>query len=340
MPSFEKHTPYLLWQKTQKTCESMLSNNGPLALAKAGLIPPTQPLQVVMRTQQAALRGNNNLLSMMATMRYLYQQEGLRAFFKGVTPATAKEGGKYLLYKGPLLSKAPQLVESALPKEFETLPLALQGPIKAVLAGAFSAGCDTLLGGGLEAYATYRSTSQGSLAQASFSAELAAIRGLHRKVARIYQGAVPATAKGTLAFATFFGAAGPIKKAVKRAYNITEEGPPPVYVTGTAAIATGSLVASTASPLDIVKTLKQMPNGSNKGLRELLVENVSKHGIKGLTAGLGTKALLITFGWSVNFFVLNHFGLKKPPVAKNEFETAAPVNQEEERQHSHQGPSL
>ena len=289
-------------------------DSGDLALVKAGMVFATQPLQVILRDQQKAVKNNESPKGMMGTSNKLFSQGGVGSFFRGSLPAATKEFIKYQTYKTPLLKGAPAIIDNALPTSFYHFPYYSWQPIKVIMAGAFAGISDTVLGGGLEAYATYRATSQGELSKASFKQELVSIPTTLGKLQRIYKGAVPATVKSTVAFSLFFGVSAPLNQQVNNYFPV-EEGHSPVFVQALAAIGTGVIVAAASSPFDIAKTLAQMPAAKTEGLPKVMFDIYQHKGIRGFGAGLGTKAFMVGLGWSANSFFVQDLSKQQKPIS-------------------------
>lgn len=281
-----------------------------LALGKLILVIPTQPLHVVMRRQQGALASGDNprVLSFKEAYKEIRFGQPMSALFKGMMPGTAKEFSKNLVYKGALITGAPSLAESALPQSLKNYTSGTQYHlIKCVLAGCIASVSDAVLGGPLERLATFRSTSQGKEANASYSQEFAQNRLLGDKIRFVYKGFVPTVIKGGLAFSTMFTLSQPIKNRTASFYGLSPKDAAPWYSLGTSAILGGLAVALVSSPFDIIKTQAQMPASKGKSAYKALSDNYKLHGLRGVTAGLPAKTAMITMGWSLNFFANQAF---------------------------------
>ena len=106
----------LLGTSPQISGDSLLRTSVLLASAKAMLVPATQPLQVVMRHQQASLSQGNYIpaaqafkqVNTAASARMLL---GLSSsLFRGFIPAMTKEAFKNGTYKALLFKGAPKLI--------------------------------------------------------------------------------------------------------------------------------------------------------------------------------------------------------------------------------------
>lgn len=281
-------------------------SNAWFGLVKGGMVFPTQPLQVIIRTQQKQTHNSHPLKNITATTRSIISTDGWRAFMRGVTPAATKESFKYLTYKGPLLTGAPDIVSAYWPLQSGILPSRVDSGLKVAAAGVFAGMADTAFGGMLEGWATFRATSNGDQAGAKFKNEFKG-KSPSDVLRRLYKGAGAATIKGSVAFTTFFGISPYVKTFFNQVYGV--ESKPTWYGQLSAALLTGGAVALTSSPFDIAKTISQMPNPSNKSTYDVVKRNFTTHGYKGLTAGLGAKAVMVAMGWSVNFFFVE--GIKQ-----------------------------
>lgn len=175
--------------------------------------------------------------------------------------------------------------------------------LKAVTAAMIASSADNVLGGAMERYATYRATSQGDKSGASLSKEFKEARSVSGKMKLLYRGFWASTLKSSVAFAIFFIAAKPIQSKIKQVFSIKDDAATPWHVTFMSAAATGFAVALGSSPIDIIKTQKQMPNPSNRTVAQALKSNIRTFGFSGAFAGLPSKMLLITLGWGLNFIV-------------------------------------
>lgn len=297
------------------TAYNLIYANLVLTALKAGIIFPTQPLQVIMRHQQAILRSETpRTLTAFNAAREIRTQGGYLSFFKGGTAGMGKEVAKNATYKGALINGAPELASKILPNSLDTLSPTTYRISQAVVAGQIAAISDVVFGGIPEAYATFRATSQGAYSNASFFDGLMQERGVLAKVASMYRGFLPALAKGSVAFTTFFGAQYPIKRAACRLFGIEHDMDKPWYVTALTAVGTGAAVAATSSPFDIVKTQAQMPGGDiHTQLWRALQQNYRVHGINGIAAGLPIKAAMITIGWGMSFLAMHSITPEETP---------------------------
>lgn len=300
--------------KNNSSTSQMLSSLYPLAqlgIAKSLSVLPTQPLQVVMRRQQAALadkRGARVLSARQAAKEIWHQTDNMAlriaAVYRGTGPAMIKEFAKNTTYKGLFILGAPTIAANLHPEWLKNNLSPGQFHFStALLAGTIAGTGDVLFGGPFEAWATFRATSQGDKADASFVKEFKEGKNIPEKMARLYRGAIPSIVKGSIAFSTFFYSASPIKASVYQFYGVDKQQPAPWYATLTASTLSGITVALTSSPFDIVKTQAQMPGANGKSLTEALKSNVKSHGIAGLGAGLFLKSVMISMGWGIAFFV-------------------------------------
>lgn len=283
----------------------LIKANLELAVAKVGIIPPTAPIHVVMRYQQAMLvSGNHRSLSLINAYREIRSGQPISALFRGIWPAIIREGAVNLLYKGALIKGAPSLIDALLPDPIcKNVTPTQYHLIRSFGAGLFASVCDALFGGPLDMYATYRSTSQGHYAAASIMNELKKEASILSKIKRLYRGFEPTTVKGTVSFTTFYASAETIRNTTIRFFGLSPKDAQPWYCMAISALLCGFSVALTSSAFDIVKTQAQMPGGKEEPVLKALQRNYKAHGIAGLTAGLPAKMLLISLGWGVNFFV-------------------------------------
>ena len=300
------NTPSKSPDNVLSTIHFFLKTNFMLALGKVILVIPTQPLHVVMRRQQGALASNPpRVLSFGEAYSEIRMNQPMKALFKGTLPGSVKEFSKNLFYKGALITGAPHLAESLLPQSIKEYTSTTQYHlIKCVFAGSIASFSDALLGGGLERIATYRATSQGKEADASFSKEFLQNQTVLGKIRFLYKGFVPTALKGTLAFSTMFAVSQPIRYHTAAMYGHSPKDAAPWYSSLTSAFLAGLAVAFVSSPLDIIKTQAQMPGSKGKNTFRALHDNYSLHGLRGITAGLPAKTAMITMGWSLNFFAM------------------------------------
>lgn len=301
------------------TVFDLLRANALLAFYKAIAVIPTQPLQVLIRAQQAGLASKTNpvVLNIFAAAKQIANHESngryvgsffsrAKPFFNGGAVGVGKELLKNGLYKGALIQGAPSIVDKMLystgfPVYCSPLTYHLT---QSVLAGLFAGAMDTLIGGGLESWATFRSTSLGKNSDAKFWSEVGAKQSVLAKIGRIYKGAAASTGKGSVAFATNFICRDPINQWVVSAYKLQDPKALPWHGNVLSATLTGGLVALTSSPLDIIKTLAQKPNPNNDPMFTVLKGIIAKQGIKGITAGVPLKFLMVTIGWGITNCVI------------------------------------
>ncbi len=315
------------------------SANLELGFWKATMVLPTQPLQVIMRAQQAALASKTNpraLTAFQAFAEIAKQNSGnatvakrswrsiLQPFFKGGAIGAAKEGLKNTTYKAPLITGAPNLADKILaPTQAKKKLSPLQYHVlNSFVSGGVAASVDVGLGGALEAWATFLSTAQGKDAKASFVQEVKEAPRLTAKLQLLYRGFIPATVKSSVAFTTFFISAEPIKTGVRQLYGLKEHERMSWGAMLLSAFASGTLVALTSSPADIAKTQSQMPNSKGRKLIPALKANYKTYGLVGMTAGMPLKCLLIITGWGLNFVITQ----REKPSEQGMFKQQKPVD--------------
>jgi hypothetical protein len=293
------------------TWQDYLKANAILSVSKTAMVFATQPLQVIMRMQQGSLANKTNpqYLSALNAVKKIVKGNHAPAsvtsvsslFVKGAGVGALKELLKNGIYKGALITGAPGLADKALaPLNLADITSPAQYQIIRSLAAGTIAGCaDVVLGGPLEAWATYLSTSQGEHAKANYWQEVQAQKTYSAKVQRIYIGAAATAVKGSIAAATLFITKAPINAWVVQAYDVQDPKKMPWLPTLTSALLSGGAVALTSSPFDIIKTQSQMPNPSQKSVLAGLASNFTTYGIRGVTAGLPLKFVMITMGWAL-----------------------------------------
>lgn len=294
-------------QKVQSVIDYFKSNvdyksNFLLALGKSLLVFPTQPLQVLMRHQQGSLASDPpRILSIQESYNEIRFKQPMQALFKGVRLSAAKELAKNGIYKATLISGAPDLAESILPERPKNYATEAQyNLVKCLVAGFIASVSDAILGGSIDRIATFQATSQGKKADANFSQELKQVNSVFGKVGFLYKGFAANSIKGSFAFTTMFYVSAPITHWSASIYKHSLEEKAPWYSSATSAILAGIAVAIVSSPWDIVKTQAQMPGSKDKGTCRALYDNYSRHGLRGVTAGLPAKTAMITIGWSLN----------------------------------------
>lgn len=289
----------------------LIKANIKLGTAKAALVVPTQWMQVIMRVMQGALidKTNPELLSMRGAARRIIAKENpktivdlIRPFFRGTMTGASKELIKGVFYKGALIKGAPSLAEKKILK-----PLAIHEHVnanqfyilKALSAGLIAAGSDVVLGGALESAATFRATAHGHDAKTSFIKEVFGEQSLAAGFKRAYRGAGATMVKGTIAFDTLFLKEKPIETWVVKRFDVKNPKKMPWDAAITNALLSGMAVAVTSAPFDIVKTQAQMPNPTNLTVVQGILVNYSHYGVRGITAGIVPKSIMITLGWGV-----------------------------------------
>lgn len=298
--------------------ERYFSANVELAFYKAAIVPVTQPLQAILRCQQAALRTHKQVFSVQQAAVSIKQGGGISAFYKGTIPASLKEAAKNGAYKGIVLTETPGLVGRFI--EEKTHP-----NLHALACGGIAAGAEVAFGGPLESLATFRVTSQGKDRDAKFLPgfdlkQKTFAQNLKTVMASLYRGSAANYFKTCVASTTFFAVKKPIARSVDRAYDLSEGQPRPLTAKFLAAALTGAAVAATSTPFDVIKTWQQMPNPAGEGLWRMLAVNYAANGVRGVSAGLSIKILQVIFGWSINTAVVDsiltknhvHTHFKKP----------------------------
>ena len=273
-----------------------------LGVSKALLVPTTQPMQVVMRHQQGQL-SNGLTLSAKRALQDLYRGSpktlGIpTGLFRGWVSAMTKEAIKNGSYKGIAFKGAPTLV-----KTYVTPPCVCSNVTQhcmiSGLAAMVAATADTFIGGPFERYATHRATSQGHYNNAKFLSELNTRASPLQKVRFIYKGSSATFIKTAIACTALFGGSVPIQQYTYQAFGLKTGDDVPLEASCMAAVSTGGLVAIVSSPFDIAKTILQRPS-ADEHLRtlDILRQNITRFGIRGMTAGLPIKFFLTLIGWT------------------------------------------
>jgi hypothetical protein len=291
---------------TQNNTSSLLQTSMRLAFCKAMLVPATQPIQVIMRMQQAEIK-NRNIMSIVDTVKFLRSKQNGRsvlgiptAFFRGTTPAITKEAWKSLLYKGFLFKGSPKLAAKYFPYSLRHHNPVVQHLCIASLAAIIASASDTAIGGPLERLATYRATSQGHHKNANFIQELKKHAKATDKFKFIYQGSGASLLKTGVACFTLFAASGPIQQFINKKHRLQPGDNIPHSAAALTALLTGGAVAVASSPLDIAKTMAQAPDSKHTGSASSVIRNNFKAiGLKAITTGLPSKMLLTILGWGI-----------------------------------------
>lgn len=289
------------------TLGEALTSNVKLALGKFLLVFPTQPMQVVMRHQQAALAEteNSRVLSARQAATEIYKKNGsYAALMKGFGPAGGKEAFKSITYKGTCIAGAPKLSNKILSSFSAPLSPLQHHTIESIMAGSIAASADVVFGGGFEAWAVHSATAHGKNSK-SFLEEVKSAGSLSKQLNRVYLGGCISFVKGQVAYTTYFISDKPIKNAVMQWYDVNETSKLPWDGKCVAALLSGASVASFSSIFDIVKTNKQKLNPTKETSKEALYNIYNKFGLKGATAGLPLKFLMITLGWGMTNFALS-----------------------------------
>lgn len=305
-PSFIQRVncePKKVPQQSAQKEQSMANTAFTLGVVKALFVPGTQPLQVTMRWQQVALKSGK-VLSIKDAAKELYSNSPKKlaiptAFFRGALPAMGKEFIKNGTYKAVAFKGAPKLVKKAgneiARDSLRTLPKLVQHTAISLFAAGVAATADTILGGPFERYATFAATSQGDKANVKFFEGPKTMRNI---VDTFYKGGLATFGKTALSCSVLFGASGPTQKLIYQQNNLKTGDKIPIHVAGQTAFATGVAVAMVSSPLDIVKTMSQMP-GASKDIPvfKTLSQNIKRFGLNGAFAGVPLKMALTIIGW-------------------------------------------
>jgi hypothetical protein len=340
-------------RSTFSRLKEYFDENIELANYKSAFVPLTQPLQVIMRGQQGALASKTNprVLSAIDSAKEIYNtKKSYSSFFKGTTSAAGKEWVKCMVYKRPIIAKAPGYADDVLHSYLSNiLSPTSYNVAKALFAGFFiAAPADTLLGGPLEALTVFRATSQGEHAKASYWDEVRAQNSPLGMVKRIYRGGIAGTLKSGLAFSTYFAAEKPINNFVRDMFNLGPKDKLSLQASFMEAFLNGIAVAVVASAPDIAKTQLQMPKGSDETVFQAMRRNYSRFGVAGLTAGLPIKFTMVVMGWAITKFAIptptqgaahSKEADSKPVEIKNVERQAAPQEAHREEHREEQRPS-
>lgn len=301
-----------------------------LAVFKALAVVPTQPMQVLMRMQQGALRTQKSRLTAVGAIKQIIENNKtpsviksttniIHSFFRGTTAGASKEFIKNLVYKNLLLVGVPKFVDRMMSPAFSNnLSESQYRFVKAVLAGTAAGLLEGVLGCPFESVAVFRALSQGKHANAqlfekkiawNFHKPILTIQAMIGQIPNLYQvlyrGFAPTVVKGSIAFTTYFACAEPISNLVNGWHGI--ENADSAWSKLAKAISVGGAVALASSIPDIHKTGTQMPKGVKEAMKQSAFQafksNFETFGVRGLTAGLPIKILMITIGWGLNFFV-------------------------------------
>lgn len=296
---------------------SLVHTGSQLAFTKVALTLGTQWLHVVMRHQQATLIEGRRLNTVAAfkeinRVNTPYRLFGMSsAFFRGIVPATTKEYIKGF-YKGPLFKGAPELVKQyPLHDSWSHYHPILQHCLIALSAATVAAGTDTIAGGPLERFATYRATSQAKHHKASFRQELSSKGGALQQLQFCYKGSITTFMKTGISCFALFALALPAQQYTQRQFGIQPGDKIPAHVAGLTAIGTGGAIALLTAGLDVGKTIQQMPKANNETTATIMRRAIEQHGLRALTAGLPIKFVMVTLGWGAVSWVT-----QQNPIAK------------------------
>ena len=295
--------------------DQVLRENGTLGAYKFFLVGITQPIVTIIRAQQAAVYYSNKPRGVFSAVRWLYRTGGPRTFYKGAVPDSIQEGLSYLTYKTPLLTHSYSLASGVLPSSTNQLSPSVRHGITSILAGSLVGVVDNVIMGPLEAYSTYRNASQGSHANASFSAELHALPTISAKAQRLWRGFIPSTLKSCVTGSLFFLLNKPIHDNYQLLFSHFGLSDWHHAIDAASALSQATLIATAGAPIDILKTIRQMPHDPNdklvgQSLFRIARHNIQKHSMGAITAGMPARIALATFGWSCNIFVLNRLKAK------------------------------
>lgn len=281
-----------------------------LSTTKMAMAGATQPLLNLKNLGQS-WRGDKPL-SMLQTVKLLVNQPNpIRASFKGAVSGGLKEAGKNGI-KGPFIKGAPDVINYIsnhwMPKELYIKNPYLKASVHAVACGSFAGLSENILIGWAERFTTFRSTSQGELANASYMKELGAAEGFKGKVGFIYKGFIPSTIKSTLALSMYFAATPFVKLQTASLFDLSVTQPKPWYVMGVDVMTVAFLVAIVSTPVDVVKTQAQSPLAKEAGLFNALSTNYKERGLSGLSAGLKWRLVLACLGWMATGLAMEFSG--------------------------------
>jgi hypothetical protein len=277
-----------------------------------------------MRVQQASLADKNNpqYLNALQAAKKIIRGDGSPAssvvkashFYRGLIMGMYKEFFKCAFYKGVLIVGAPGLAGKGL--SYTSLASivspAQYSIVQAVFAGAIAGFGDAFIGGPLESGATFLAAAQGEHSKRNYRDEFKAEKTVWSKIARNWRGLGATSLKGTIAFSTMFLTKQPINQWVGQVYDLPDTKHKPWQADLTVAVLSGCTVALTSTPFDIIKTQSQMPNPSNKSIVGGIVSNVSTYGLRGVTAGMPLKFVMVTLGWALTSFITDKVKAEKP----------------------------
>lgn len=239
-------------------------------------------------------------------------RQPLAPFLRGTIPGSVKEFVKNGSYKAPLILGAPVLAERIVPTELAdyTHPYIYHSAI-ALTGGAIAGIADAVIGGPIDGYATFRATSQGKYADASFYQELVASGSIQGATERLYKGFMATVGKGFVAYTTYFLVKEPVKTSFAKYYDSKSW-----QYNFLTAFSVGLAVALTSSSLDIIKTGQQMPGATKDTIYNTFKKNIKTHGVSGATAGVPLKTIIATGGWGITFFATQKVQEKLPELIK------------------------
>lgn len=296
---------------TDEALHTVSNKIGPLfpASITALVTFPTQPIVVALRQQQVSMIHSRPIGFFSATKKIIL--ENPKNLWKGTLPSAGKEFLRYACYKVWIIQNTQNYVDNTF--DWGKLPNNLVHPLSNMVAGVLAGSTDVVLSGALERYSTYIATSQGHSTSACFSSDLKSHTGAINKIKFLYRGVASSVAKSSIGFCLMFGTKEPIRQIVNKATSSVQDPTSKWYVPFFSSVISGGIIALATAPLDIVKTLKQMPGGSQQGTFELLKSNFLKHGVSGLTTGLPAKFFLVSMSWAFNYLVSELANQSEPP---------------------------
>lgn len=286
-------------------------------------VPATQPLAKISAEQVLSiLKGKRPLNFIQASQNIYRDQGGMSGFYKGTIPSMFREGYK-TSYKGALQIQAISLANSYIPSDVYGGHFG-----RGLFAGVYSGLIDSILSVYIERYKTFALTQTEKTNFFQYLCKIHAEEKVkHNSNPKVAFGMMMEMAAGFRVTAikqvsmagAFFTA-----KELADAYAVPHKVEYPIATMIFTTLAPAVAAAAIGAPAETLKTLIQKQTGQKQKLSSLLKTVVAKAGYRGLAAGLGTRFVLVTFGYGINAAFLKVYdNLKsKPPVPPSRVDDA------------------
>jgi hypothetical protein len=289
-------------------------NSFHMAISQLLILFSSQPFHVIMRLQQGALALEPpRVLSVPAAYQEIMSGQSWPVLFRGLSGAIVKELLKNL-WKAYFISNAPLLAEDLLSEEFRAqLSPGQHYFLRSALAAVIASIPEATVGNTLDAYATFRATSQGKHINANYIQFLKSAPTAWERVMLANRGMTASFFKANATFFTFFTTAQPIKMAVEKRFDVQPGTKAPWMAALISAVLSGGITALATSFLDIIRTHIHMAGATpGKSTVEALRSNWALHGMKGITPGVPIKIAQNVAIWTARHLITQQVTAQEP----------------------------